>query len=163
MPNELDPDFEQDLDVYLNALEKYNINYGPKPQNAGGTGGQNFQTRSSDFAPGFGYVNPQTDELFPLYPDTGGFEQQNPGVPHPEDNQQAEVIKRLPFWEPWRGGGGGPPLGFDFQGKPYYAPYAGGDDGSGIFGLKDQASWMQGDTPWPTVNPGYGQFAGGSE
>jgi hypothetical protein len=82
MPHEIDVDFQQDLPSYLNALEQYNIQYGPKPQNLQGFGDQNFQVRTSDFAPGYGYVNPQNNELFPLYPETGGFEQPNPGLVH---------------------------------------------------------------------------------
>ena len=61
-------DINLELDHYLDSLKRYNIDYGPRSQNVGGTGGQNFQVRSSTSAPGFGYVNPETDELFPLYP-----------------------------------------------------------------------------------------------
>jgi hypothetical protein len=61
-------DIGVDLDNYLTALNKYNLAYGPRPQNAGGTGGQNFQTISIGEAPGYAYVNPETNEPFPLYP-----------------------------------------------------------------------------------------------
>jgi hypothetical protein len=65
-------DIGVDLDNYLAALGKYNLAYGPQPQAAGSTGGQNFAVRSSTEAPGFGYVNPETNELFPLYPQEAG-------------------------------------------------------------------------------------------
>jgi hypothetical protein len=65
-----------DLNNYLAALDKYNLAYGPQPQGTGGTVGQNFAVRSSTEAPGFGYVNPETNALFPLYPE--GTEPQGP-------------------------------------------------------------------------------------
>jgi hypothetical protein len=51
----------EDIKVQLNALRKYNIQYGP-----GTNDGGNYEVRSSNQAPGFGYVNPETNNLFPL-------------------------------------------------------------------------------------------------
>jgi hypothetical protein len=65
------------INDYLGALGRYNLAYGPQPQGAGSTGGQNFAVRSSTEAPGFGYVNPETNELFPLYPQEEGAGQQS--------------------------------------------------------------------------------------
>jgi hypothetical protein len=62
-------DIGVDLNDYLAALNKYNVAYGPQPQGVDSTGGQNFAIRSSTEAPGFGYVNPENNELFPLYPE----------------------------------------------------------------------------------------------
>jgi hypothetical protein len=152
MPHEIDVDFQQDLPSYLNALKQYDIQYGPKAQNLQGLGGQNFQVRTSDFAPGYGYVNPENDALFPLYPETGGFEQPNPGLPHPDPLGEPPPLQgRLNYWTPWAGGDD---YGMEaaekkidkwgrditFEGQPYYSPYAGGDDG-----------------------PSYGVYAGGDE
>ena len=55
-----------DINYYLKTLEDYNQKYGPRPQNADGTGGQNYGVRASNQAPGYGYINPETNNLFPL-------------------------------------------------------------------------------------------------
>ena len=170
MPHEIDVDFQQDLPSYLNALEQYNIQYGPKPQNLQGPGGQNFQVRTSDFAPGYGYVNPENNELFPLYPETGGFEQPNPGLVHPPEKPPRERYTRLPWYTPYAGGdidpnAPGPVLDeygrdMSFSGTPYTTPYAGGD----IDPNADPAPWtFDNTTDWPTSNPGFGVYAGGDQ
>jgi len=68
-----------DIDYYLDALKKYSIDYGPQPQGGDGAERQNYQVRSSGEAPGYGYVNPETNKLFPFQgqPENstaGGFE-----------------------------------------------------------------------------------------
>ena len=150
MPHEIDVDFQQDLPSYLNALKQYDIQYGPKSQNLQGVGDQNFQVRASDFAPGYGYVNPQNNELFPLYPETGGFEQPNPGLPHRDplvEPPPPPLQGRLNYWTPWAGGDERPEQKFDewgrditYEGQPHYSPYAGGDDGQsyGVYAGGDQ-------------------------
>ena len=179
MPHEIDVDFQQDLPSYLNALEQYNIQYGPKSQNLQGQGGQNFQVRTSDFAPGYGYVNPQNNELFPLYPETGGFEQPNPGLPHPDPlgEPPRERYTRLPYYVPYAGGdidpnAPGPVLDeygrdMSLSGTPYQGHYGGGDSGNFTFGFRSNdnpGGWFDDQvTDWPVNNPGYGVYAGGDE
>ena len=131
MAHEIDVDFQQDLPSYLNALKQYDIQYGPKSQNLQGLGSQNFQVRSNNFAPGYGYVNPQNNELFPLYPETGEFEQPNPGLPHSlAEEPPPPLAPRLNYWIPW-GAGDHVPVPTDprvLAGKPYYGPFRGNDE-----------------------------------
>ena len=150
MPHEIDVDFQQDLPSYLNALKQYDIQYGPKSQNLQGVGDQNFQVRANDFAPGYGYVNPQNNELFPLYPETGGFEQPNPGLPHPDPLGPPPPLQgRLNYWTPFTGihddgSETQKPIidkwGRDitFEGQPYNAPYAGAGEGYGVYAGGDE-------------------------
>jgi hypothetical protein len=126
-------DIGVDLNNYLAALGKYNLAYGPQPQGTGGTAGQNFAVRSSTEAPGFGYVNPETDELFPLYPDDpsgqgskyGGVQQsqfhdylasigaQQQSIGHGNlrptwDNEAGTLTHNIGGQTYWDYGGGGP-------------------------------------------------------
>jgi hypothetical protein len=144
MAHEPDPDFKQDLGLYLNALKQYDINYGPKPQDANGLGGQNYQVRANNSSPGYGYINPQTNEPFPLYPETGGFEQPNPGLEHPPELGEPPPLQgRANYYVPYTGGdggqGGGEPIldawGRDIsnEGKPYSDPYTGAGGGYGVY------------------------------
>ena len=176
MAHEIDVDFQQDLPSYLNALKQYDIQYGPMAQNLQGLGSQNFQVRESNFAPGYGYVNPQNNELFPLYPETGGFEQPNPGLPHSlAEEPQRQQYTRLPYY---RGVAGLPETArtpvldeygrdMSLSGTPYQSGYRGGDSGYGTFGFKsfdNPTGWYDDQvTDWPTSNPGYGRYAGGDE
>ena len=56
-----------DLDFYLKSLEDYNTQYGIGTNNGG-----NYEVRSSPQAPGFGYVNPETNNLFQFPQQPGG-------------------------------------------------------------------------------------------
>jgi len=56
-----------DLDFYLKSLKDYNTQYGIGTNNGG-----NYEVRSSGQAPGFGYVNPETNNLFQFPQQPGG-------------------------------------------------------------------------------------------
>ena len=84
-----------DLNNYLAALNKYNLAYGPQPQGTGGTAGQNFAVRSSTEAPGFGYVNPETNELFPLYPQEAAGAAGAAGAGGPPQDQFHDYLESI--------------------------------------------------------------------
>tara|TARA_R110000824_G_scaffold4667_6_gene22411 strand:- start:1935 stop:2507 length:573 start_codon:yes stop_codon:yes gene_type:complete len=66
MPHNPD-DIGVNINDYLGALGRYNLQYG---------GNQGNQVISSATAPGYSYQNPQTQEIYPLYPE--GTEPQGP-------------------------------------------------------------------------------------
>jgi hypothetical protein len=112
-----------DLNNYLAALDKYNLAYGPQPQGTGGTGGQNFAVRSSTEAPGFGYVNPETNALFPLYPqEAAGAAGAGAGAGGPPQDQFHDYLESIGAQQMNTGFKGGT-SGGAFDG---WSPYTGG-------------------------------------
>jgi hypothetical protein len=152
-----EPAIDQDIGLYLGALQKYNDKYGA---------GQGNVTVASNTAPGYAFQNPQTQENYPLYPDTGlNFQAEV----HPDPTQEEKVKPRYTrqnFYTPWSGSGGGPPKGeldeygrdMSLNGKPYYSPFSGGDMGP----RAPQPYLTDGVTDYPTHNPGFGVDASGT-
>jgi len=89
---------QTDIDFYLKSLKDYNTQYGIGTNNGG-----NYEVRSSGQAPGFGYVNPETNNLFQFPQQPGGANASGFPAGSFEDftHNQGYTQQRVPWSREW--------------------------------------------------------------